>query len=125
MKRISTDNAPKAIGTYSQATVAGDLVFTSGQIAINPESGELVDGDFIDEVLQVLNNIESILHGSGSAKENILKLTVFMVDLSQFNEVNKAFEMFFDKEFPSRSTIQVSKLPMNANIEIEAIGVIL
>ena len=122
MKRILTNNAPKAIGTYSQGTVIGKLIFTSGQIPINPESGKLVEGEFVDEVLQVLHNIESILIEAGSTKENIVKLTVYMVDLSQFNEVNKAFEIFFDRDFPSRSTVQVSRLPMDVNIEIEAIG---
>ena len=126
MKRISTNNAPKAIGTYSQGTIVGNLVFTSGQIAINAKTGKLVDDDFIKEVLQVLKNIESILIAGGSSKSNIIKLSVFMIDLTKFDKVNKAFEIFFDSNtnFPSRSTIEVSKLPMNVNIEIEAIGLI-
>ena len=126
MKRISTNNAPKAIGTYSQGTIVGNLVFTSGQIAINAKTGKLVNDDFIKEVLQVLKNIESILIAGGSSKSNIIKLSVFMIDLTKFDKVNKAFEIFFDSNtnFPSRSTIEVSKLPMNVNIEIEAIGLI-
>ena len=126
MRRIKTDEAPQAIGTYSQGTIAGNLIFTSGQIAINPDSGNVIVDNFKNEVLQVLNNIEAILIKGGSSKEKIVKLTVFMTDLSQFDDVNLAFEHFFDTQnnFPSRSTIEVSKLPMGVNVEIEAIGII-
>lgn len=126
MKRIITDKAPLAIGTYSQATIVGDRIYTSGQIAINPKTGTISAENFRDEVIQVLNNIEAILIKGGSSKENIIKLTVFLTDLSQFNEVNIAFEFFFNTKdnFPSRSTVEVSKLPMDVNIEIEAIAVV-
>ena len=126
MKRIKTDKAPQAIGTYSQGTRVGDVIYTSGQIAINPKTGTILAENIRDEVIQVLNNIEAILIEGGSSKNNIIKLTVFMIDLSKFNEVNLAFEVFFKTKdnFPSRSTIEVSKLPMGVNIEIEAIGVI-
>ena len=126
MRRIKTDKAPQAIGTYSQGTIAGNLIFTSGQIAINPDSGSVIVDNFECEVLQVLNNIEAILIKAGSCKKNIVKLTVFMTDLSQFEEVNLAFKYFFDTEdnFPSRSTVEVSKLPMGVNVEIEAVGII-
>lgn len=126
MRRIETEKAPQAIGTYSQGTIVGNLIFTSGQIAINPDSGSLIVDNFKDEVFQVLNNLEAILNEGGSCKGNIVKLTVFLTDLSQFDEVNLAFEQFFDTEnnFPSRSTIEVSELPMGVNVEIEAIGII-
>ena len=127
MKRIKTDKAPQAIGTYSQGTRVGDVIYTSGQIAINPKTGTIIAENIGDEVIQVLNNIEAILIEGGSSKDNIIKLTVFMTDLSKFNDVNLAFENFFKTKdnFPSRSTIEVSKLPMGVNIEIEAIGVII
>ena len=127
MKRIKTDKAPQAIGTYSQGTRVGDTIYTSGQIAINPKTGTIIAENVRDEVIQVLNNIEAILIKGGSSKDNIVKLTVFMTDLSKFNDVNLAFEFFFKTKdnFPSRSTIEVSKLPMGVNIEIEAIGVII
>ncbi len=127
MKRIKTDKAPQAIGTYSQGTRVGDMIYTSGQIAINPKTGTIIAENVRDEVIQVLNNIEAILIKGGSSKDNIVKLTVFMTDLSKFNDVNLAFEFFFKTKdnFPSRSTIEVSKLPMGVNIEIEAIGVII
>ena len=127
MKRIKTDKAPQAIGTYSQGTRVGDKIYTSGQIAINPKTGTIIAENVRDEEIQVLNNIEAILIKGGSSKDNIVKLTVFMTDLSKFNDVNLAFEFFFKTKdnFPSRSTIEVSKLPMGVNIEIEAIGVII
>lgn len=122
IKRISTDNAPKAIGPYSQATRVKDLVYTSGQIAINPNTGSLIVDDFEREVIQILNNLSAILEASGSSSDDIIKLTVFLTDISQFKVVNKVFLDYFKDNYPSRSLIEVSGLPMGANIEIEAIG---
>ena len=119
---ISTPNAPKAIGTYSQGIRSGNLVFTSGQIPINPQSGELISDDFKAEVHQVLNNLDGVLKGGGSSLQCAVKLTVFLTDLSYFAQVNEVFDVFFPENPPARSALQVSALPMNSRIEIEAIG---
>ena len=123
MKVIKTIQAPDAIGPYSQGIDTGDLIFTSGQIPINPETGMLIVGDFKEEVLQVLNNLDAILKESGSSLKKALKLTVFLTDLSNFSDLNDVFSTYFEGKFPARSAVQVSALPMNARIEIEAIGI--
>ena len=119
---IQTSNAPKAIGTYSQGIRLKNLIFTSGQIAINPKTSELIIGNFKEEVHQVLTNLEGVLIGGGSSLQFVVKLTVFLTDLSYFAQVNEVFNSFFSKEPPARSVVQVSALPLNARIEIEAIG---
>ena len=123
INRIKTKNAPKAIGAYSQGSIYENLVFTSGQIAIDPISGNLVTDDFSKEVEQVLENIKSVLEAGGSNLDNIIKLTVFITDMSNFKFVNEVFETFFIDEYPARSVVEVSGLPLNVNIEIEAIGI--
>mgnify|MGYP001497998485 FL=1 len=123
INRVKTKNAPKAIGAYSQGSIFENLVFTSGQIAINPISGNLVTDDFSKEVEQVLENINSVLEAGGSNRDNIIKLTVFLTDMSNFKFVNEAFENFFIYDYPARSVVEVSGLPLNVNIEIEAIGI--
>ena len=119
---IQTSDAPKAIGTYSQGIRSKNLVFTSGQIPINPKNGELIIGDFKAEVYQVLTNLDAVFKGGGSSLQSAVKLTVFLTDLSYFAQVNEVFSSFFPKDPPARSAVQVSALPMNARIEIEAIG---
>ena len=119
---IQTSDAPQAIGTYSQVIRSENLVFTSGQIPINPKTGELIIGDFKAEVYQVLTNLDGVLKGGGSSLQSAVKLTVFLTDLSYFTQVNEVFDSFFPKDPPARSAVQVSALPMNARIEIEAIG---
>tara|TARA_B100000614_G_scaffold242245_1_gene244073 strand:+ start:2581 stop:2958 length:378 start_codon:yes stop_codon:yes gene_type:complete len=123
MKIINTNKAPKAIGPYSQAKVAGNYIFTSGQIPLKPD-GELIENNFREECKQVLQNLNFILEKSGSNLNNVIKLTVYLTDLNNFTILNKIFEEVFTKNYPARSTIEVSKLPMNARIEIEAIGYI-
>ena len=119
---IRTSDAPKAIGIYSQGIRSGNLVFTSGQIPINPQSGELISDNFKAEVHQVLNNLDGVLKGGGSSLQCAVKLTVFLTDLSYFAQVNEVFDVFFLENPPARSALQVSALPMNSRIEIEAIG---
>ena len=119
---IRTSDAPKAIGTYSQGIRSGNLVFTSGQIPINPQSGELISDDFNAEVHQVLTNLDGILKGGGSSLQCAVKLTVFLTDLTYFAQVNEVFDGFFPEDPPARSAVQVTALPMNSRIEIEAIG---
>ena len=119
---IHTTEAPKAIGTYSQGIKSDNFVFTSGQIPINPQSGELIKGDFKSEVEQVLINLNGVLKGGGSSLQQAIKLTVFLTDLSHFAQVNEIFNEFFPDNPPARSAVQVSALPMNARIEIDAVG---
>jgi 2-iminobutanoate/2-iminopropanoate deaminase len=119
---IETLDAPQAIGTYSQGIKSGNLVFTSGQIPINPETGELIKGDFKSEISQVLTNLNAVLKSGGSSLKKAVKLTVFLTDLSYFPQVNEVFKEFFPENPPARSAVQVSALPMNAKIEIEAVG---
>ena len=119
---IHTTEAPKAIGTYSQGIKSDNFVFTSGQIPINPQSGELIEGDFKSEVKQVLINLNGVLKGGGSSLQQVIKLTVFLTDLSHFAQVNEIFNEFFPDNPPARSAVQVSALPMNARIEIDAVG---
>ena len=119
---IHTTEAPKAIGTYSQGIKSDNFVFTSGQIPINPQSGELIKGDFKSEVKQVLINLNGVLKGGGSSLHQAIKLTVFLTDLSHFAQVNAIFDEFFPDNPPARSAVQVSALPMNARIEIDAVG---
>ena len=119
---ISTNNSPKAIGPYSQAiNVKGSLTYTSGQIPINLK-GEMISDIFEEQVVQVLKNIEGILIERNRKLNDIVKLTVFMIDLSNFEKLNKIFEIYFqDTCFPARSVVEVSKLPKDSQIEIEAI----
>tara|TARA_Y100000768_G_C23458594_1_gene442649 strand:- start:30 stop:410 length:381 start_codon:yes stop_codon:yes gene_type:complete len=124
MKRvIQTKNAPAAIGTYSQAIQYGEFLYTSGQIGIDIQTGQLVKGGIEIETMRVLQNIEAILEAVNINKSHIIKLTVFLIDLSMFESINRAFEKFFDNlEFPARSTVEVSRLPMDARVEIECIA---
>jgi len=113
-----------AIGPYSQAVHHHHFVFTSGQIPLIPETGILVSGDFKAEVLQVLKNLDGVLIASGSSLKKAVKLTVFLTDLSKLSELNEVFISYFDEHLPARSAVQVSAIPMNARIEIEAVGTI-
>ena len=123
MKTINTKNAPQAIGPYSQAKVIGNFVFTSGQIPLRCD-GSIVSDNFELECIQVLDNLTEILKASGSDISNIIKLTVYLTDLSKFDILNNVFSKYFRDSLPARSTVEVSKLPKNSRVEIEAIGFI-
>ena len=123
MKTINTKNAPQAIGPYSQAKIVGNLIFTSGQIPLKAD-GTIVLNNFESECIQVLDNIKEILKASGSNMENIIKLTVYLTDLSKFDILNNVFLRYFKDSLPARSTIEVSALPKGSRVEIEAIGFI-
>jgi reactive intermediate/imine deaminase len=118
---ISTKNAPQAIGPYSQAVKTGNLMFISGQIPLNPETGDLVSGSIEDEANQVLNNIKSICEAAGNSLEDIVKITIFLTDLDNFATVNEVMKEHFSEPYPARATIEVSGLPLGVNVEIEAI----
>ena len=122
MKIIKTSNAPAAIGPYSQGIEHNDLVFTSGQIPLDPNTGKLVEGDFKKEVTQVLNNVDAVLKEGGSSLDKAIKLTVFVTDLGKFSELNEVFESVFGENPPARSALQVSALPLGVRVEIEAVG---
>ena len=120
-KPISTNKAPAAIGPYSQAIQWGDVVFISGQVAFIPGSGELNNNTFEDEVSQVIDNLDAICKEAGGGLDNILKLSIFLTDLSNFDAVNNLMKERFSEPFPARSTIEVSRLPKDVNIEMDAI----
>jgi reactive intermediate/imine deaminase len=118
---ISTENAPQAIGPYSQAVKAGGLMFISGQIPLNPETGDLVSGSIEDEANQVLQNIKSICEAAGHGMEDIVKITIFLTDLGNFATVNEVMKKHFSEPYPARATVEISGLPLGVNVEIEAI----
>ena len=122
-KIIKSDNAPIAIGSYSQAIEFGNLIFTSGQIPINPISNNIISDDFEKQIIQVLTNLNNILIDSGSNKNKIIKLTVYLTDLSNFDKLNDAFADFFHSDFPSRSVVEVVRLPKDSKVEIDAISI--
>jgi len=123
MKTINTINAPKAIGPYSQAKIVNNFIFTSGQIALKID-GTMVSNNFELECIQVLDNLKEILIASNSDISNIIKLTVYLTDLSKFDILNNVFKRYFSENLPARSTVEVSRLPKDARVEIEAIGII-
>lgn len=118
---IATDLAPKAIGPYSQAVKINDVVYLSGQIPLDPDTMNLVKGDFSEQVNQVFRNLTAVAEASGGNLSNIVKLTIYLIDLQQFVLVNEIMKTFFSEPYPARSTIQVSALPKGAEIEIDAI----
>jgi reactive intermediate/imine deaminase len=120
-KPISTNKAPAAIGPYSQAIQWGDVVFISGQVPFIPSTGELNNNTFENEVNQVIDNLDAICKEAGGNLDNILKLSIFLTDLSNFDAVNNLMKQRFSEPFPARSTIEVSRLPKDVNIEMDAI----
>jgi len=123
MKTITTKSAPAAIGPYSQAIVAGNMVYTAGQIPLTPE-GELIKGDIHDQARQVLVNLSNLLEASGSSLTDVVKTTIYLTNMDDFIAVNTVYAEFFVEHFPARSTVAVKTLPMNVDIEIEAIAVV-
>lgn len=120
-KSISTDNAPQAIGPYSQGVVFGNLIFTSGQIPVNPETSEIPSG-IAEQTRQVLKNISAVLEAAGSSMDNVLKTVVSIKDMNDFAAMNEVYASFFSEPFPARTTVEVSRLPKDVLIEIEAIA---
>lgn len=120
-KPIFTNKAPAAIGPYSQAVQWGDVVFISGQIPLDPENGQLNNATFEDETNQVLDNLEAICQEVGGTLDHILKLTIYLTDLSKFDVVNSIMAARFSEPFPARATLEISKLPKEVSIEIDAI----
>lgn len=123
MEIINTNNAPAPIGPYSQATVAGNFIFVSGQIPLNPATGELVTSGIKDEAVLVMENIKAILTEAGVGFANVVKTSIFLTDLGNFAQVNEVYGTYFTANFPARETVQVSALPKGVNVEISVIAV--
>jgi len=119
---VSTEKAPKAIGPYSQAVIAGDLIFTSGQIPLDPATQQMVTGDIRVQTERVMESLAAILESAGAKFENVIKATIFLADLGDFAGVNEIYGRRFPKSPPARSTVQVAALPKGARVEIEMIA---
>ncbi|WP_291856738.1 RidA family protein [Marinilabilia sp.] len=122
-KIISTPNAPQAIGPYSQAVVAGNLIFISGQVPIDPETGKLIINDITAQTEQVMKNLEAILTEAGCSFENVVKTTCLLSDISNFKAMNEVYGKYFPKNPPARAAFAVKDLPLGALVEIEAVAV--
>jgi len=120
---VKTNKAPEAIGPYSQAIVTGSFVYTSGQIPINPQTGEVVDGGIEEQAKQVLENLKNVLEAAGSSLNKVVKTTVFIKDMDSFAKVNEVYAKYFSEPYPARSCVEVSKLPKGVLIEIEAVAI--
>lgn len=120
-KTISTQKAPAAIGPYSQAVASGDFLFVSGQVAINPATGAMIDGDIAAQTHQIMKNITHIAEAADLSLADCVKSTLFLTDLKDFQTVNSAYGSYFPENPPARSTIQVAALPLGAGIEIETV----
>ena len=123
MRFLATDDAPKAIGPYSQAVVEGGFLFASGQIPLDPATGELVSGDIAAQTAQVMKNLGAVLTAAGVSFDHVVRCTIYLVDLADFAAVNKVYGQAFRSAPPARATVQVAALPKGARVEIDAIAV--
>jgi len=123
-KIITTNNAPSPIGPYNQAVLAGDTLYISGQIAIDPTNGELNNASLQDETNQCMKNLQAILSEAGMTFSNVIKSTIFITDMKRFAEINEVYGSYFSTDFPARETVQVSALPKFVNVEISMIAVL-
>jgi len=123
MRSVATGGAPAAIGPYSQAIVAGGLVFTAGQVALDPATGELVSGGIAEQTARAMQNLRAILEASGSGLDRVVKTTVFLAEMADFAAMNEVYGKAFGAHRPARSTVAVAALPRGARVEIEAVAV--
>ena len=121
---VATKKAPSAIGPYSQAVKTRDMVFVSGQLAIDPISDVLVSGDIRKETQQALTNLKQILLAAGSSLDRVVKITLFISDMDDFNSINEVYAEFFNQDPPARACVQVARLPKDANVEVEAVALL-
>lgn len=121
---VSTAGAPAAIGPYSQAVRAGTLLFVSGQIALDPETGVMVDGDVVVQTHRVVRNLSAILEASGSSLDRVVRTTVYLADMNEFAAMNEVYGTYFTSPAPARSTIQAARLPRDARVEIDVVALI-
>ncbi len=119
---VQTDSAPKAIGPYSQAIKANELIFASGQIPLDPGSMQIVEGGIREQTERVLNNLSAVLQAAGSSLDRVVKTTVFLADLGDFADMNEVYGRFFGETPPARSTVEVSRLPRDVKVEIDVIA---
>lgn len=124
LRRVHTEAAPAAIGPYSQAIVAGGFVFTAGQIALDPASGQVVEGDVAVQTERVMLNLAAVLRAAGSALEHVVKTTVFLADMADFSAMNEVYGRHFGDHKPARSTVQAAGLPRGARVEIDVVAVV-
>jgi 2-iminobutanoate/2-iminopropanoate deaminase len=122
MQSIQTDSAPKAIGPYSQAIKAGGMIFCSGQIPLDPETMQMIEGDVRAQTERVLKNLAQVLAAAGSSLQKVVKTTVFLADMNDFAAMNEIYTQFFGDTRPARSTVQVARLPRDARVEIDVIA---
>jgi len=122
-REVRTSNAPEPVGPYSQAVIAGELVFCSGQLALEPETGTLVDKDIESETAQVMENLIAVLEAAGSSLERVVKTTIYLTDMNDFTRVNEVYGNYFKAIPPARATVQVSNLAKGAHVEIDCIAV--
>jgi 2-iminobutanoate/2-iminopropanoate deaminase len=122
--RIQTENAPAAIGPYSQAIKAGGFVFCSGQVAIDPQTGQFVAGGIAEQTEQVLKNLQAVLEAAGSSLDQVVKTTVLMADMKEFSAMNEVYARFFSEPPPARATVAAAGLPRDARVEIEVVALI-
>ena len=121
---IQTEQAPKAIGPYSQAIRANGLIFASGQIPINPETGQFVSGGIVEQTEQAIKNLSQVLEAAGSDLSRVVKTTVFLADMNEFAAMNEVYGRFFNEAPPARATVEAARLPRDARVEIEAIALV-
>ncbi len=124
LKRVQTDDAPAAIGPYSQAIVHGGLVYTAGQIPLDPTSMELITGSIAQQTEQVFRNLTAVLESAGASLQTVIKTTVFLRDMSDFTEMNEVYAASFGEHRPARSTVQAARLPKDCAVEIELIAAV-
>ena len=122
---VSTDAAPKAIGPYSQAIVHGGIAYLSGQIPLDPGTGQLVDGDIAAQTERVLENLKAVLEASGASLSSVVKTTVFLRDMADFPKMNEVYGRYFSGQHPARSTVQVARLPRDVSVEIDCVAAVL
>lgn len=123
LQEVTTNNAPKAIGPYSQGMKVGNMIFTSGQIPLDPITGDIVSSEIEIQTKQVLENLKSVLEAAGSDLEHVIKTTVYIQNMDDFSKINDIYGRYFTKVLPARSCVEVSKLPKGVSIEIEAVAI--
>ena len=123
-KPITTDKAPQAIGPYSQAIAAGQLLFLSGQTPLDPATGKLVDGGIAEQTHRVMSNLRAVLTAAGASFDNVVRTTIFLADMNDLTAVNEVYGSYFENPAPARASVQVAELPMKARVEIDAIALL-
>jgi 2-iminobutanoate/2-iminopropanoate deaminase len=123
-KIVATENAPKAIGPYSQAVVHNGLAFLSGQIPLDPATGQLVEGDIATQTTRVLDNLKAVLEACGSSLDQVVKTTVYIKDMGEFAKMNEVYAKYFTENPPARATVEAARLPRDVRVEIDAIAIV-